>query len=104
MTTTNFLQKARRALVLMRKASVDAFLLTTFIVILLVFTGIFLTYPWLIILIYALAYLVAVLLRLRKTTHDTTVAYDQKQSFEIGQMLYVGMAEPLQQQMIEDNH
>jgi hypothetical protein len=65
---------------------------------------ILLTYPWLILLIYALAYLMAVLLRLRKATHDTAVASDQEQSFEIGQMLYAGMAEPLQQHMIEDNH
>ena len=96
MTTINFMQKAKHALVPMRKATIDALLLTAFILILLVFTGILLTSPWLILLIYALAYLLTAVLRLRQVARETTGAYDQAQSCEIGQMLYVGMAEPLQ--------
>ena len=96
MTTVNFMQKARHALVPMRKATMDALILTAFILILLVFTGILFTYPWLILPIYALTYLLTVVLRLRQVARETTVAYHQEQSFEIGQMLYAGMAEPLQ--------
>ena len=97
MTTVNFLQKARRTLVAMRKATIDAFLLTLFAFFFLVVTGFLFTYPLLIILIYVLAYLIAVLLRLRKATHAPIAAYDREQSIEIGRILYAGMAEPLQQ-------
>ena len=83
MTTGNFIQKARHALVPMRKATVDALLLTAFILIgLLVFTGILFTYPWLILPIYALAYLLAVVLRLRRAARKTTAAANQDQSLE----------------------
>jgi hypothetical protein len=83
MTTTLFLQKARRALVPMRKAVVDALLLTAFILIgLLVFTGILFTSPWLLLPIYTLAYLLAVVLRLRKAARETTAGAHQEQSLE----------------------
>ena len=83
MTTVNFLQKARHALVPMRKAMMDALLLTAFILIgLLVFTGILFTSPWLIFPIYALAYLLTVVLRLRQAARDTIAAPNQEQSLE----------------------
>lgn len=97
MNNVHFLKQARHALVPMRKATIDALLLTAFILIgLLVFTGILFTYPWLILPIYALALLLTVGLRLRQVDREATVASDQAQSFEIGQMLYAGIAEPLQ--------
>jgi hypothetical protein len=95
MTTVHF-QKARNALVPMRKAMMDALLLTAFILLLLVFTGMLFTYPWLILPIYALALLLTVGLRLRQVVGETTGASDQAQSFELGQMLYTGIVEPLQ--------
>jgi hypothetical protein len=83
MTTGNFLQQARHALVPMRKATMDALLLTAFILIgLLVFTGILFTFPWLILPIYALAYLLTVVLRLRQAARATTAAATQEQSLE----------------------
>jgi hypothetical protein len=83
MTTVNFLQKARHALVPMRKAMMDALLLTAFILIgLLVFTGILFTSPWLILPIYALAYLLTVVLRLRQAARETTAAANKEQSLE----------------------
>jgi hypothetical protein len=96
MNTVNDLQKARYALVPMRKAMMDALLLTAFILIILVFTGILFTYQWLILPIYGLALLLTVVLRLRQVVRETTVVDDQEQSFDIGQMLYAGMVEPLQ--------
>jgi hypothetical protein len=96
MTTVHFLQKVRDALVPMRKATMDALLLTAFILLLLVCTGMLFTYPWLILPISALALLLTVGLRLRRVVHETTGANDQEHSFEIGQMLYAGMAEPQQ--------
>jgi hypothetical protein len=83
MTITNFLQKARDALVPMRKATIDALLLGTFILIgLLVFTGILFSSPWLILPIYALAYLLTVGLRLRQAARERTAAANQEQSLE----------------------
>ena len=74
-----FTQKARHALVPMRKATMDALLLTAFILIgLLVFTGILFTFPWLILPIYALAYLLTVVLRLRQAAGETTAAATQE--------------------------
>jgi len=72
--TTKFLQRARHALVPMRKATIDALLLTAFILICLLYTGVLLSYPWLILPIYALAYLLAVILRLRQAARETTEA------------------------------
>ena len=73
MITTNFLQQVRRALVPMRKASMDALLLSAFILIgfLFLFPGILLSYPWVILPIYALAYLLTVVLRLRQAARET---------------------------------
>lgn len=83
MTIANILQKARHALVPMRKATIDAFLLGTLIFIgLLVFTDILFTYTWLIIPIYALAYLLTVALRLRQAARETTAAANQEQPLE----------------------
>ena len=84
MTTVHFLHKARHALVPMRKATMDALLLTAFILIgfLFLFPGILLSYPWLILPIYALAYLLTVVLRLRQAVRDTIAAPNQEQSFE----------------------
>ncbi len=78
MTIANFLQKARHALVPMRKATMDALLLGTLIVIILTYagTGIPFTYTWLILPIYALVYLIAVVLRLRQAARETTEARD----------------------------
>ncbi len=76
MTTGNFLQKARHALVPMRKATMDALLLTAFILFWLLVTGVLFSYPWLILPIYALAYLLAVVLRLRQAARETTEARD----------------------------
>ena len=77
MTIAHFLQKARHALVPMRKATIDALLLGTLIVIILITlvyvgTGILFTYTWLIVPIYALVYLIAVILRLRQAARETT--------------------------------
>ena len=84
MTSVTFMQKARRALVPMRKATMDAFLLGTIIVIPLTFagTGILFTYTWLIVPIYALVYLIAVVLRLRQAAHAATAAYNREQSLD----------------------
>jgi|SRR5579884_2954140 len=73
-TTANFLQKARHALVPMRKAIIDAFLLTAFIAWFLIITGVLFNYPWLILPIFTLAYLLAAILRLRQAAHETTEA------------------------------
>ena len=82
MNATNILQKARRALVLMRKATLDAFLLTAFIALFLLFTGVLFSYPWLFIVMYALAYLLALVLRLRHATLQMRVAADKDRSLE----------------------
>jgi hypothetical protein len=72
MTTVHFRQKARHALVPMRKATIDALILTAFILLgSLVFPGILLNYTWVILPIYALAYLLTVVLRLRQATGET---------------------------------
>jgi hypothetical protein len=56
----------------MRKATIDALLLTAFIYIgLFVFPGLLLSYPWLFLPIYALAYLLTVVLRLRQAARET---------------------------------
>jgi hypothetical protein len=75
MTTVTSIQKARYALVPMRKATIDALLLTAFILIgPLVFPGILVSYPWVFLPIYALAYLLTVVLRLRQAARETTAA------------------------------
>jgi serine/threonine protein kinase len=74
------IQKARRVRIPMQKAAIDALLLTMFIVVCLVFAGIFFTFPWLIVPIYTLAYLLIFLLRLRITDNDTSATFSQKNS------------------------
>src|SRR5215471_5039842 len=70
MTISPFTQKARRALVPMRRATMDAFLLTLLTVICLTYLSIPVTHPLLfvlvIVLVFALVYVIAVVLRLRK--------------------------------------
>lgn len=72
MTKLTFLQKVILARVPMREAAVDALLLTWVILICLLMTGVLTTYPWLILLISVLAYLLTVSLRLRQAARQTT--------------------------------
>jgi hypothetical protein len=73
MNSVNFMQQARHALIPMRKATIDALLLTAFILIgFLVFPDVLLSYPWLFLPVYALAYLLTVVLRLRQAARVTT--------------------------------
>jgi hypothetical protein len=72
------IQKAKRVLVPMREATVDALLFTLLAVVCLLYTSIL--SPLLIVLIYALTYLVAMILRLRKAAYDTTAASSQERS------------------------
>jgi hypothetical protein len=82
MITALFIKKARRALVPMWKATMDAFLLGSLIVILLLASSILFTYPWLIILTYALVYLVALVLRLRKAAYEANLALNQDRDLD----------------------
>lgn len=96
MTIVHLMKYARHALVAIRKATVDALLLTAFILLLLlVFTGMLFTYTWLILPIYALALLLTLGLRMHQGVRDTTVL-SYREHGEIGQILYAGVAEPLQ--------
>ncbi len=102
MNATNFLQKVRPALGPMRKATIDALLLTVFTFWFLAVTGVLFSYPWLIVVIYVLAYLLAVVLRLRQADRQMRVVPDKGQSLEeasqessstrtlVGLMLYWG--------------
>ncbi len=75
MPRAHFTQKARHALVPMRKATTDALLLTVFIFIgFFAFPRILLSYPRVFLPIYALAYLLTVVLRLRQAARETTAA------------------------------
>ena len=60
----------------------DAILLGSLIVIILLATSILFTYPWLIILTYALVYLTALVLRLRKATYGANVVLNQDQDLD----------------------
>lgn len=82
MNTTKFLQNARQALIPMRKAIIDALLLAVVIVVCLAFTGILFTYPWLILLIYALAYLFAAVLRLRQADRQMLLSPERERSLD----------------------
>ena len=82
MNTTKFLSNARRALVPMRKATADAILLTVSIVWVLALTGVILSLPWLIIVIYALAQFCALVLRLRQAERQMRIAADSEKSAE----------------------
>ena len=87
MTTARFTQKARRALVPMRKATLDAFLLTILTVVCLAFLGIPVTHPFLfvlvIVLVFALVYVIAVVLRLRKAATSSLAAQSEEQASPI---------------------
>jgi hypothetical protein len=59
----------------MRKAAMDALLWSAFIYIgLFIFPSILLSFPWVFLPIYALAYLLTVVLRLRQAARETTEA------------------------------
>ncbi len=79
MTTVRFTQQARRALVPMRKATLDAFLLTILTVVCLAFLGIPVTHPFLIVLVFALVYVIAVVLRLRRAATNSPAAQSEWQ-------------------------
>ena len=83
MTTVRFTQQARRALVPMRKATLDAFLLTILTVVCLAFLGIPVTHPFLsvlvIVLVFALVYVIAVVLRLRRAATNAPAAQSEWQ-------------------------
>lgn len=82
MHATSFLHKVRRALVPMGKATIDALLLAGVIDLLLLGTRVLFTYSWLILLPYALVYVLALLLRLRQAAHQRMVGLEQDQSLE----------------------
>jgi hypothetical protein len=70
--SVQFLQKARQAFTPMRKATIDALLLIALIYVgLFAFPDILLSYPWVFLPIYALAYLLTVVLRLRQAARET---------------------------------
>ncbi len=83
MTTVRFTQQARRALVPMRKATLDAFLLTILTVVCLIYTDIPVTHPFLsvlvIVLVFALVYVIAVVLRLRRAATNAPAAQSEWQ-------------------------
>ncbi len=83
MTTARFTQQARVALVPMRKAMLDAFLLTLLTVVCLTFLGIPVTHPFLsvlvIVLVFALVYVIAVVLRLRRAATNAPAAQSEWQ-------------------------
>ena len=82
MATTHFPEKARRTLVSMRKAAMDAFVLGSLIVILLLVTGVLFTYLWLTLLIYGLVYLLVLALRFHKATFEADLVLNRDQSVE----------------------
>ncbi|GAC1481971.1 MAG: hypothetical protein NVS2B12_37080 [Ktedonobacteraceae bacterium] len=74
------MQKALRVLVAMVEAMIDAIFLTIVPAMYILSSGIL--SPLLIILIFALIYLIAAILRLRKAASDITTAYSQEQLIE----------------------
>src|SRR5437764_11952819 len=82
MATALFLQKGRRTLVSMRKAAMDALLVGSFIVTILLFTSVLFTYSWLTIPIYVLVYLSALVIRLRKPAHNAGILHSQDETLE----------------------
>ncbi len=67
----------------MRKAMMDAFLLGTLIDLPLIYTGVVLTFPLLLVLVYALVYLIALVLRLRKAATNSPAAHGERQASPI---------------------
>lgn len=82
MTTALFTQKMRDVLVPMRKAAMDAFLLGSLVALILIYSQVAFSLPWLILLAYALVYLAAFVLRLRKAAYDANLMLHQDQSVE----------------------
>lgn len=82
MTNAVFTQKLRRALVPMRKATIDALLLGSLIALILIYTQVVLRYPWLIIIAYVLVYSAALVIRLRKAAYDASVLIDREQTLD----------------------
>ncbi|SRR6266705_1333056 len=82
MNANNHLQKVNHSLVPMRKATIDALLLTVFTGWFLFVTGVLFSYPWLIVVLYVLAYLLAVVRRLRQAARQMAVAPGQEQPLE----------------------
>lgn len=66
----------------MRKATMDAFLLGTLIVIILTYTGVLFTFPLLIVLVYALAYFLAAIIRLCKAAYDAGLSLDREHTLD----------------------
>ncbi|HEU0000628.1 MAG TPA: hypothetical protein VFQ36_07005 [Ktedonobacteraceae bacterium] len=82
MTNAVFTQKLRRALVPMRKATIDALLLGSLIALILIYTQVVLRYPWLIIIAYVFVYSAALVIRLRKAAYDASVFIDREQTLD----------------------
>lgn len=80
MTATLFTQKMRSTLVPMRKAAMDAFLLGSLLALILIYSQVILSYPWLLLLAYVFVFLIALVLRLRNTAHDVNMVLNQDQS------------------------
>jgi hypothetical protein len=92
MNATKFLHYAKHALVPMRKATVDAILFTFLIVWILAFTGVIFSYPWLIIVVYALVQFFALVLRLRQAERQLKLAAENEEaSKEASQELSAAM-------------
>jgi hypothetical protein len=87
MTTPRFTRKARRALVPMRKATMDAFILTMLTIVCLTYLAIPVTHPLLfvlvIVLVFALVYGIAVVLRLRQAAMNPPAARGEWQATPI---------------------
>ena len=84
MTSANFMQKAQHALGPMRRATMDAFLLGTFIIILTYAATTFpFSFPLMIVFVYALVYLIAVILRLRKAATNSPAVQRQENASPI---------------------
>jgi hypothetical protein len=79
---TLFAQMARRVLVPMWQAAIDAILLGTLITTILLASSILFTFPWLLILTYALVYLAAFVLRLRKAAYAANFVLNQDPDLE----------------------
>ena len=83
MTTARFTQQARGALVPMRKAMLDAFLLTLLTVVCLTFFSTPATPPFVfglvLVLVFALVYAIAVVLRLRRAATNAPAAQSEWQ-------------------------
>lgn len=82
MNTTNLLPSAKFALAPARKAIIDALLLGSFINWILLMTSVLFSFPWLFIVVYALAYLLAFTLRLRHAVRQLAESRDYEDPLE----------------------